>query len=42
MHTRIAPRLAALLFLAAAAQGQSFTNFESGHVRPLALSPDRE
>ncbi len=35
--------LAALLTLAAlvpTAQGQSFVNFESGQVRPLALSPD--
>jgi len=32
--------LACLVLGAVAARAQSFTNFESGHVRPLALSPD--
>src|SRR5262245_25187156 len=30
----------AYLLVAEGAQAQSFVNFESGHVRPLALSPD--
>ncbi len=32
--------LALLVFAPASAVAQSFVNFESGHVRPLALSPD--
>jgi DNA-binding beta-propeller fold protein YncE len=32
--------LATLIASADLARGQSFVNFESGHVRPLALSPD--
>ena len=32
--------MALVLATAWAAAAQSFVNFESGHVRPLALSPD--
>src|SRR5947208_15522931 len=45
-RTRLLPYVAsllvavALLLAPAAARAQSFTNFESGQVRPLALSPD--
>src|SRR5436305_14767349 len=38
---RWAPVAAFLLFTASAARPASFVEFESGQVRPLALSPDR-
>jgi DNA-binding beta-propeller fold protein YncE len=41
MQGRLGPWLAALATIAFAAAAQAgFVNFESGHVRPLALSPD--
>ena len=43
MFARTLPTLACLLTLAtgpASAQDSSFVNFESGHVRPIALSAD--
>jgi hypothetical protein len=39
-HALLTLVLAAALLAPALARAQSFTNLESGHVRPLALSPD--
>jgi len=39
-HALLTLVLAATLVAPSLARAQSFTNFESGHVRPLALSPD--
>jgi DNA-binding beta-propeller fold protein YncE len=39
-HRIVAAALALALLSAYPARAQSFVNFESGHVRPLALSPD--